>query len=344
MSPTDPTQRPWPNVCVFGAGAVGCYFGAKLVQAGAPVTLVARGPHVQAIQANGLIFESGGQQVAVPIAASTEPDAVREADLVLFCVKSRDTDTGARTLAGLLRPGAVVVSLQNGVDNVARMRAAAQLDALAAVVYVACSMAGPGHVRHAGRGDLVLGAVRGGEALGAEAIGGAARGKAERGAPTHLGTIGSDTTQDPVAAVAAVFERAGVPCPVSADVRVDLWVKLVMNCVFNPISALGRSHYARLVADAPTQAVMRDVITECVAVARADQVPLGDAATLLDAALKLGAAMAQATSSTAQDLAAGRPTEIDSLNGYVVRRGEALGVPAPVNRALHALVKLAEPR
>ena len=317
MSDTAPGTVPWPRVCVFGAGAVGCYFGARLAQAGAEVTLVGRGPHVDAIREHGLILESAGTRAVVQVQADTSPDAAREADLVLFCVKSRDTDLGARTLAPLLRPGAVVVSLQNGVDNVARMREAAGLDALAAVVYVACSMSGPGQVRHAGRGDLILGAVAGGTGR---------------------------TDDATIARIAACFERAGVPCPVSADVRVDLWVKLVMNCVFNAISALGRSNYARLVDDPLVREVMRDVIVECEAVARADGVPLTKGDELHAAAMRLGAAMAQATSSTAQDLAAGRPTEIDSLNGYIARRGAALNVPVPVNRALQALVRLVESR
>jgi len=310
----------WPEVCVFGAGAVGCYFGARLAMAGASVTLIARGPHVQSIRQNGLIYESAGTQTPVSLAATTDPDAVASADLVLFCVKSRDTDNGARSIAPRLKPGAVVVSLQNGVDNVARMRASAGLDALAAVVYVACSMVGPGHVRHAGRGDLVLGDLP---------------------APAQ-DSLAHRVSPQALARVAGVFERAGVPCPVSGDVRVDLWIKLVLNCVFNPISALGRAHYERLIADASTRELMRNVITECVQVANADGVSLPAADELLQSALKLGHAMSQATSSTAQDLAAGRPTEIDSLNGYVARRAGELGLAAPVNQALRALVRLAE--
>lgn len=320
MSPSSAPSLAWPRIAVFGAGAVGCYFGARLAQAGAPVTLIARPSHVEAIARDGLQLESAGSTTAIPIGASATPEPVRDADLILFCVKSRDTDEGARTVAALKRPDALVLSLQNGVDNVARMRASAGLDALAAVVYVACSMAGPGHVRHAGRGDLVLGSV----------------------ADSTGGPFSTPIDAARVAQVAACFERAGVPCPVSADVRADLWVKLVMNCVFNPISALGRARYARLVGDEATRALMRDVIAECVAVAAADGVRLAGTDALLRDTLALGHAMAQATSSTAQDLAAGRPTEIDSLNGYVARRGEALGVPTPVNRALRTLVRLAE--
>lgn len=314
-----PAPSAWPRVCVFGAGAVGCYFGARLALAGAPVTLVARPAHVVAIRERGLLFEAGGSTRPVPLQAVEDPDVVRDADLVLFCVKTRDTEAGARLMAPLLRPGTQVVSLQNGVDNAARMRAAAGLDPLAAVVYVACSMAGPGHVRHAGRGDLVLG-----EALPPLDAMPRAAGRA--------------------AAIAAVFERAGVPCPVSPDVRADLWVKLVINCAFNAISAVGSARYGRMVADPAVREVMRDVIVECIAVARADGVAMPSVDELHRDARGIGEAMAPATSSTAQDLAAGRATEIDALNGYVASRGAALGVPAPVNRALWALVRLAEAR
>jgi len=314
-----PGGSPWPRIAVFGAGAVGCWYGARLALAGAPVTLIGRGPHVAAIRERGLILEQGGERIAVALHADTEPGAVAGADLVLFCVKRRDTEAGARAIAPHLRPDAILISLQNGVDNVARIRASASLDALAAVVYVACSMAGPGHVRHAGRGDLVLGALHDGSE-----------------------PAGGSFAPDTVARVAAVFERAGVPCPVSADIRVDLWVKLVMNCVFNPVSALGRARYARLVADPDARALMRTVVDECVAVARAEGVALPDADSLFGDAMRLGQAMADATSSTAQDLAAGRPTEIDALNGLVARRGEALGLPVPVNRTLATLVRLAQ--
>src|SRR5690606_22313918 len=125
-------------------------------EAGAPVTLIGRAAHVDAIRRDGLLFESPGATRRVRIAADTGPGSVRDADLVLFCVKTRDTDDGARALAPLLRANAIVASLQNGVDNVPRLREAG-VDALAAVVYVATSMPAPGHLLHAGRGDLVIG-------------------------------------------------------------------------------------------------------------------------------------------------------------------------------------------
>ena len=305
----------WPVVAVYGAGAVGCYFGARLAEAGAPVTLIARQRHVDVIRAQGLLFESGGRQHRVAVAADTGTDPIRQADIVLFCVKTRDTAPGAAELLPLLKPGAVVVSLQNGVDNVPRLREAG-VDALGAVVYVAASMPGPGHLVHAGRGDLVIGEY------GA---------RTPDGAPSQRAVLAT-----------GLFERAGVGCKLVGDVRAELWTKLVMNCVFNAMSALARSRYGPLVERADTRAVARDLVDECVAVARAEGVAVADADTLYEAALRLGQAMAPATSSTEQDISLGRPTEIDSLNGYVATRGQALGVPTPVNRALAALVRVRE--
>ncbi len=302
---------------MFGAGAVGCFHGARFAEAGAPVRLIGRPAHVDAIRRDGLLFEiAGGGSRRIAIDAGTDEDAVADADLVLFCVKTRDTAASAASLAARMRPGAVLVSLQNGVENVPLIRSAG-LDPLAAVVYVAVSMPGPGHLRHAGRGDLVLG---------------------EFGPPPP----GVVRMPDRAERIAALFERAGVPCPVGRDVRADLWVKLVMNCVMNPVSALGRTRYGRMIEDAPTRGLIRAVIDECVAVARAEGIALPAPERLYDDVLRLGEAMREASSSTAQDLAAGRPTEIDALNGYVARRAQALGVPAPVNQALYALVGLLE--
>ncbi len=304
-------QPSWPRVAVYGAGAVGCFFGAKLAEAGAPVTLIGRAAHVEAIRRDGLLFDSPGATRRIRIVAETGPEAVRDADLVLFCVKTRDTADAARALAPLLRADAVPVSLQNGVDNVPKLRDAG-IDALTAVVYVATSMPAPGHLLHAGRGDLVIG---------------------EYGARPGL-------TRD--RQVADWFERAGVPVRLEADLRGELWTKLVMNCAFNAVSALGRSRYGPMVDDPDVRVLMREAIGECVAVARTDGVAVAGVDALYEATMRLGAAMREASSSTAQDLARGRQTEIDSLNGYVAKRGQALGVATPVNRALTTLVRLAE--
>ena len=297
----------------MGSGAVGCFYGGLLARAGAPVTLIGRPAHVDAISRNGLRFEGLHFDGTVPLGASADPAAVRGAQWVLFSVKSIDTEEAAQQIAPHLAPGAIVIGLQNGVDNIERIRRYVRNPVVPAVVYVAVAMAGAGHLRHTGRGDLIIGNMGEGPAL----------------APERLAEIGS------------TFEAAGIRCPVSDNVEGELWVKLLMNCAYNAISALGRSQYKRMAANPEILDVMRNAVREVIAVAGAAGVvlPPGD---LVEAACRLAESMPEATSSTAQDLARGKRTEIDHLNGYVYRRGQALGVPAPVNQALHALVRLLE--
>jgi 2-dehydropantoate 2-reductase len=304
-----------PRVAVLGAGAVGCYYGGLLARAGVPVTLIGRATHVDAIRRDGLVIEWANRRETIRLAAATGVDAVRDADLVLVCVKSPDTGDAGRSLRPHLRPDAVVASLQNGVDNADRLRAELAQPVLAAVVYVGAYINGPGIVRHTGRGDLVLGAAR-----------------ADRERPGIAGQL---------AAVAAIFERAGIRCPVSGDIDAALWTKLVINCAFNAVSALGRARYGRMAREPGIRALMEGTVRESVAVARASGVAL-DERKLFDAVWGVADALAQQYSSTAQDILRGKRTEIDALNGLVAARGAALGVDVPINRTLHALVRLRE--
>jgi 2-dehydropantoate 2-reductase len=299
------------KIAVAGAGAVGCYFGGMLARAGAAVTLIGRPEHVEAINAYGLFLDGLKVQEKIPVAASTELAAARQADLVLFCVKTLDTESAAKALAAHLAPGAAVVSLQNGVDNAERIRDASGIPAIAAVVYIGVSMAGPGRVKHSGRGDLILGQMAG------------------------------QSQEQEVARIARLFENAGVPCRVSANIQVDLWTKLLMNCAYNAISALGEAKYGHLARNPWTRRVLTQTIEEVVAVANAAGIGL-DRAAMLENALRLAGPMDQAVSSTAQDILRGKRTEIDALNGYIVQRGQELGVATPVNETLHALIKLRE--
>jgi 2-dehydropantoate 2-reductase len=266
---------------------------------------------VQAIQHEGLFIDAVHFQGRVPVAASADLSAVNTADVVLFCVKTVDTESAAQELRPHLAPGALVISLQNGVDNVERIRSASGVEAVRGVVYVAAEMTAAAWVKHSGRGDLIL---------------------AQEKEPERLAKV---------QAVAELFERASVPCRVSGQIEVEQWTKMVMNCAFNAISALARANYGAIAHNTLVHAVMRQAITEAVAVARAAGVPMNDV-DMQAAGSKLGDAMSRATSSTAQDIVRGKPTEIDSLNGYIARRGKELGVATPVNQTLHALVKLLE--
>lgn len=308
MDASSTPSAPPLRIAVMGAGAVGCYFGALLARAGHTVTLIGRPAHVQAVQAHGLRLQTANFDIQVPLQASTDAGAVRDADVVMLCVKSTATEAAAREMQPHLAPGALVLTLQNGVDNDERVRAVLgpSVAVAAAVVYVATAMPGPGHVRHYGRGELVI----------------APSARSEQ--------------------VASQFGAAGIAVQISANVRGALWAKLVINCAYNALSALSRLPYGPLVEAPGVRQVVDDVVAECLAVARADGVALpGD----MPAAVRgLPATMPGQLSSTAQDLALGKPSEIDHLNGYVVRRGEALGIATPLNRALQVLVRLAESR
>ncbi len=301
------------RVAVVGAGAVGCYYGGMLARAGHDVVLIGRPAHVDAIRAAGLHFEGLKFDEHIALRASTEPDAVRGARLVLFCVKSTDTELAAEQIAPWLEPGSIVVNLQNGVDNTERIRARISRQVIPAVVYVATEMAGPGHLKHHGRGDLVIGAL-------------------ERPAAPELAAA--------LEAVRQWFVQAGVPVVVSDNVAGELWAKLVVNCAYNAISAIAQLPYGRMIGGVGVREVMRDVVDETLAVAAACGVRM--APDQLAGVYRIAEAMPGQYSSTAQDLQRGRPTEIDHLNGYVVRQGEARGVPVPVNRVLHSLVRLLE--
>jgi 2-dehydropantoate 2-reductase len=300
----------WPRIAVVGAGAVGGYFGGMLARAGAPVTMIGRPAFVEAVKTNGLFLDTLQFQETVRVQASTELSAAAGADVVLFCVKTTDNAATARELAPLLAPGALVVSFQNGVDNVEQIRAAANLDALPAVVYIGVSVPEPGKIKHAGRGDLVFGP---------------ASEKTER--------------------LAALFTHAGVPCRISENMAGELWTKLLWNCALNAISALGRVKYGQIAASDDARRVVRSLVEELWAVAAAAGIrfpDLPDVDAAFAGACKIATQLPGAFSSTAQDILRGKRTEIDSLNGYIARRGAELGVNTPVNFALYTLIKLLE--
>lgn len=212
------------KIAVMGAGAVGCYFGGMLARAGKRVTLIGRRAPVETIARDGLFLDSFRFQERIAVAASTQPDAARDADLVLFAVKTTENESAARQLQPHLAPGATLLSLQNGVDNVEQIRAASGIVALPAVVYVAASVPEPGRIRHVARGDLIIG-------------------------DTHR--------REEIAGIARCFEEAGVSCRVSENIEGELWTKMIMNCAYNAISALSHAPYGRVAGSPWTRAVMR---------------------------------------------------------------------------------------
>src|SRR5215475_10152923 len=300
----------WPKIAVVGAGAVGGYFGGMLARAGAPVVFIGRPAFVDVVEREGLLLDTVQFKEKVKVAASTELAAAHDAEIVLFCVKPTDTTSTAHELAPLLAKNALVVSMQNGVDNAELIRAASGLHAMAAAVYVAASVPSPGVVKHVGRGDLVVG-------------------------PKNLATE----------KVAAVFERASVACKISDHLATELWTKLVWNCGLNAVSALGKATYGDIIANEDARQLVEGAVFEVIFVAEAAGVHLPlfeDPKAAMAGAYRIAESMAATRSSTAQDMMRGKKTEIDSLNGFIVRKGRELGVPTPINHALFTLVKLVE--
>ena len=294
------------QVAVIGAGAVGCYYGGLLLRAGHDVTFIGRRTHVDAINTHGLLLDTQSFKGHLPAKAATDTAALTSPDLVLFCVKSADTEEAGRSLAGRLRPETSILSLQNGVDNPQRLLGVTGHPVIPAVVYVGSEMAGPGHVRHHGGGDLAIGASPASETL------------------------------------AQTLDAAGIRTTIADDIETTLWSKLVINCAFNALSAVAGISYGPMLEVEGTRDVVASAVQEAVTVARASGVSMPD--DLLERIMKIPAAMPNQMSSTAQDLARGKPSEIDFLNGYVVRKGAELGIPTPTNHALQVMVKLAERR
>lgn len=292
------------RIAVMGAGAVGCYYGALLAQAGEDVTLIGRPALVDAVGQHGLLLEKGGQTVAVPLTATADPAGIAGADIVIIAVKSGDSAEAARQITKHLAPEVTILSMQNGISNSETISAILDRPVIPVVVYVATDMAAPGHVRHHGRGELVFSPGPGAEPA------------------------------------AARFRAAGIDAQVSPDATTALWTKCAINCAFNAISALTRQPYGAIAAQPGAWQTIRTALVECTAVARAEGITLPD--NLLAMAEAIASQMPGQLSSTAQDMLRGKPTEIDYLNGEIHRRAARHGIATPVNTALWMMVKLAE--
>ena len=304
------------KTAVVGSGAVGSFFGAMLARAGHPVTLIGRPAHVQLIEQRGLQLHMGGQIESVALAASTALASVRDADLVLFCVKSGDTDDLARQIAPLLAPTALVLSLQNGVENAPAISRQISQTVIPAVVYVAAAMSAPGQVEHLGRGELVIGALD----------------------AKHAPALAPQLQQ-----LQAFFASAQIAVEVSPNVIGELWRKLLLNCAFNAISAITQLPYGKVALQPAVHDLQIALVTEVLAVAKAEGQDLDWPESKL-AMAKIFQTMPAQFSSTAQDLARGKRTEIEHLNGFIARRGALHGIATPANQALYTLVKLLEAR
>jgi len=305
--------RKYKKIYVLGAGAVGCYFGGMLARARHDVTLIARPTRADAINRLGLEMDCKSFQEVVTLKASSDISSLADADLVLLSVKSLDTEKTVREIESLLPSKAVILSLQNGVANVDIASKIISNSVYPAVVYVASGMVGDRTVKHHGRGELYIGSIR------------------------------NQSPEDPqnLAEISTLFEDSDVPCPISSNIKREMWLKFLVNCTFNAISGIGQISYGEMVKFPEILKLVDDITKEFLVISSSEGVEISYAEAQ-QANQLIATTMVTQVSSTAQDLAKKKKTEIDFLNGYIVELGKRYGVPTPTNESVFSLVKMLE--
>ncbi len=337
------------KVMMVGAGAVGGFFGARLVNAGVPCSFLLRSNTLAAVRQKGLSVHSVDQSFTVYPIASCDPCDLPQSDLIILSVKRYDLDEVIARLQPILSPQTTVLTLQNGVDTEARIQELAPgIPIIGGVAYIYSRIAEPGVIEHYKRGALAIGAWNSAEegepSVQEDASSSVVEGKgpfAKLGElrrqagrpPSPAAPIPSVALQD----VKALFEGAGVPCQVSEDIMRTKWEKMCWNVAFNPLTVLINDRVSKAISHPEMRAMIKLIVEEAVAVAQADGVEL--APDIADKVIQWSQEIRDIHTSMFDDWKAGRRTEIDHLNGYLVRRGTEMGVRTPVNEAVCALIK-----
>ncbi|BBK44437.1 2-dehydropantoate 2-reductase [Allostella vacuolata] len=299
------------RIVVMGAGGVGGYFGGMLARAGQDVTFLARGPHLAAMQANGLTVESPATPFQVrPVQATADPAAAGPADIVLFAVKLYDMEAAAATLAPLVGPGTVVIPLQNGIDAAGVVgRAIGPRHVAPGAAYIVAVIERPGVVRHNGmQARLVFGPA-------------------------------DPAQQAALAGFKDACDVAGLPATLAEDPRRAVWEKFLFLASMSGLTALTRHAIGPVRTNPATRALLAESLAETAAVAAAVGVRLP--ADLPERTLAFVDGLPEgARSSMLEDLDRGRRLELPWLSGAVVRLGNANGVATPVHRAIAAALAL----
>lgn len=301
------------KIAVMGAGAVGAYFGAKLAAAGHELTFIARGKHLEAMRSRGLIVQSPAGDLHIQNARFTDdPADAGSVDLILFCVKSYDTETAAQAIGPMVGAHTKILSLQNGIDNpekIARRWGAART--LTGVVYIGAAVASPGVIAHATGGRIIFGSCGG-------------------------------KISDRAPAFDRIFSAAGVPCDLRDDIEKVQWTKLLWNAPFCAISCLARADLKQIVGSESLTRLALDCMAEVQAAARTRGIELPR--QLHDEAVAFSRGLGAFKPSMFQDLKAGKPLEYEAFNGIVIERLERTGKAAPVNRSFYDLLKFLDQR
>jgi 2-dehydropantoate 2-reductase len=297
------------RIAVYGAGGVGGYFGGRLARAGAQVHFIARGAHLQALREHGLRVRSVKGDFEVQAPATDDPADVGPCDVVLFCVKTFDTEAAAARLGPLVGEGTAVVSLQNGVENEEKLVRAIGADhVMGGAAFIFAEIAEPGVIAHTGGpASITFGELDG---------------RASQRAKRLL----------------ACCEQAGFGAELSASITTVLWAKLAFICAQAGLTAAVRLPIGEIRTAAAAWAAFGRLVAEVCAVAEADGHPVPQAAQ--ERALALAQAVEPGSfSSLHDDLVAGRRMELEALHGFVVRRAAQHGLAVPTSEAVYAILQ-----
>ena len=298
------------RIAIFGTGGVGGYFGGRLAQAGEDVTFIARGEHLLAIQEKGLRVDSlNGDFVIDPAKATDEVNEVGEVDLVIVGVKAWQVPKAARAMKPMVGPETTVLPLQNGVDALAQLTAELGTDqVIGGLCKIVSFVVGPGHIRHAGFVPSVV-----------------------IGEPDNRNT-------DRVVAIQSVFNIAGIETTIAADIHVALWTKFLFIASFSGVGAIANAPAGTLRSNPDLRAQMLGAMEEVYALAHARNIklPPNSIETVMAG---VSALPEDATSSMQRDIAAGKPSELESQNGAVVRMARESGVQVPTHERIYAKLK-----
>lgn len=315
------------RIAILGAGATGGFLGARLAKGGAEVVLIARGPHLKAMRESGLrLIETDGE-MTVPVEATDDLAAIRNSDFVFVTLKAHSVPAMAEGLAANLGAETAVVSAQNGIPWWYFQRHGGELEGthletvdpggmigrtidparvIGCIVYAATSVVGPGVVQHVEGERFSLGELDGGQT--------------ER-----------------IAALSGLLTAAGLKAPVQPRIRQELWVKLMGNAVFNPLSALTRASLGAMAESQVLAPVVRAAMEEVDSVAARLGITMSIS---IDQRIRGAAKVGAHKTSMLQDLESGRPMEIDAITGSVVELAGRLGVPVPHLETIYASVKV----
>ena len=298
------------RIVVVGAGGTGGYVGEILARAGEDVTFIARGAQLEALRTRGLTVDSKlAGTFTIAVQATDNPREVDPADLIVFCVKTYDTEVAVQSIRPLIRPETMIMSLQNGIGNEECIaQAVGYHSGIGAVAYVVSAIKAPGVVAQtAGPGKIVFGELGGGTSPRTEML--------------H-----------------DVLQRAGIAVELHHAVQVVLWQKFLFICAFSGVTAVSRLPIGTILADPVTHDLFRGASEEVEALARAREIALP--ADCVEQAMATAAAVEPwGRGSLYHDLAGGRRLELESLNGEVVRRGREHGVSTPLNFAIYAALR-----